>query len=201
MRRARCLWFALCSILAVSTASAQARPHVGAYLYPHPGALPSLDIHIDNLLDNAQWLDALNDAYTIHVHWRVQLWRSGGWLWNPSMPPVEWEDLIQHVPVINEYRFTEPSRNGPVTQRFATLDSLRAWVNQERTLPPPSGLAPGTWYWTVDVDLSAQTEDQESARNNDGGALTKALQRLVLGGGLRVTLPGTRTVTFTVPPR
>lgn len=196
MRRALYL-FAVAIIGAVSPASAQARARIAARLDVQASP-PNLLVHVSDLLDDPVWLDALRNAYKIRVHWRVQLWRSRAILDSPQ-PPIEWDDIIQQVPVLDVYTYTEPGGSRPMTTRFDTLDLLKAWVGQDVQLTTPNDLAPGKWYYIVDASLSTVTQDQASG--SDGGGLSEAVRRLILGGGPKQDLPRARTAVFVVPER
>jgi hypothetical protein len=193
MRRALYLLAAVV-VGAVATASAQARARVAVRLDTRTSP-PNLLVHVSDLLDDPVWLDALHSAYRIRVHWRVQLWRSRAILDSPQ-PPIEWDDIISQVPVLDVYTYTEPGGSTPMTTRFDTLDLLKAWVQQDVQLNTPTDLAPGTWYYIVDVSLSTISPDQRSG--SAGGGLSEALQRFILGGGPKQDLSRSRTVDFTI---
>lgn len=193
MRRARVLVAAML-LGAVSTASAQAHARISARLNTQTSP-PSLLVHISDLLDDQVWLDALHNAYKIRVHWRVQLWRSRTLLDSPQ-PPLEWDDIIQQVPVLDVYTYTEPGGSTPMTTRFDTLDLLKEWVRQDVQLNTPPNLADGKWYYVVDATLSTIAPDQSSAP--DAGGLAETVRKLILGGGPRQDLARMRTAEFTI---
>ena len=138
MRRALYL-FAVMVVGAVSTASAQARARVAARLDVQ-ATPPNLLVHVSDLLEDPVWLDALHNAYKIRVHWRVQLWRSRTLFDEPQLP-VEWDDIIQQVPVLDVYTYTEPGGSTPMTTRFDTLDKLKDWVTAGRAVEHPGDVA------------------------------------------------------------
>jgi hypothetical protein len=189
MRRALYL-FAVLIAGAVSTASAQARARIAARLDVQASP-PNLLVHASDLLDDPEWLDALHNAYKIRVHWRVQLWRSRALFDEPQLP-VEWDDIIQQVPVLDVYTYTEPGGNTPMTTRFDTLDKLRDWVGQDVRLNTPATLRAGRWYYVVDATISTVAPDETN------GSVSETLRRLVLGGGPRQDLSQARTAYFTI---
>ena len=190
MRRALYLLAAV-MVGAVSTAPAQARARIAARLDAQASP-PNLLVHITDLLDDPTWLDALRHAYKIRVHWRVQLWRSRA-LFDDPQAPIEWDDIIQQVPVLDVYTYTEPGGSTPMTTRFDTLDLLKAWVQQDVRLNTPPGLQAGRWYYIVDATIS--TLPQDPAADADAAGF---LRRLVLGGGPKQDLPRRKTADFTV---
>ena len=193
MRRALYL-FAVVIVGAVSTASAQARARIAARL-DIQDAPPNLLVHISDLLEDPVWLDALRNAYKIRVHWRVQLWRSRTLFDDPQLP-LEWDDIIQQVPVLDVYTYTEPGGSTPMITRFDTLDLLKEWVRQDVRLNTPANLTAGRWYYVVAATISTVAPDQ--ANNPDAGGLSETLRRLILGGGPRQDLPRAKTAYFTI---
>jgi len=189
MRRALYL-FAVLVAGAVSTASAQARARIAARLDVQASP-PNLLVHISDLLEDPEWLDALHNAYKIRVHWKVQLWRSRTLLDEPQLP-VEWDDIVQQVPVLDVYTYTEPGGSTPMTTRFDTLDKLKDWVSQDVRLNTPVTLRAGRWYYVVDATISTV------APNETNGSLSETLRQLVLGGGPRQDLSQARTAYFTI---
>ena len=189
MRRALYL-FAVLVVGAVSPASAQARARIAARLDVQASP-PNLLVHISDLLEDPVWLDALHNAYKIRVHWRVQLWRSRTLLDEPQLP-VEWDDIVQQVPVLDVYTYTEPGGSTPMTTRFDTLDKLKEWVSQDVRLNTPATLRAGRWYYVVDATISTVAPDETN------GSVSETLRRLVLGGGPRQDLSQARTAYFTI---
>lgn len=194
MRRALYL-FAVVVAGAVSTASAQAHARIAAHLDLRSPDTPNLLIHVSDLFTDPTWLGALNSAYTIQLHWRVQLWRQS-FIRDQPRSPVEWDVVIQKVPITDVYKYAERVRTG-ISRSFATIDSLRDLVESDVSLPTPTTLAPGNWYYTVDATLTA-VDDQHAS---DPGGITGFIQRVILGAGPKADLSRARTVTFTVPNR
>ncbi|HEY8061506.1 MAG TPA: hypothetical protein VID74_01855 [Gemmatimonadales bacterium] len=189
MRRALYL-FAVLVAGAVSTASAQARARIAARLDVQASP-PNLLVHISDLLEDPVWLDALHNAYKIRVHWRVQLWRSRTLFDEPQLP-IEWDDIVQQVPVLDVYTYTEPGGSTPMTTRFDTLDKLKDWVSQDVRLNTPATLRAGRWYYVVDATISTVAPDETNS------SVSETLRRLVLGGGPRQDLSQARTAYFTI---
>jgi hypothetical protein len=189
MRRALMLFTAMI-VGAVSTAPAQARARIAARLDVQ-ATPPNLLVHVSDLLEDPVWLDALRNAYRIRVHWRVQLWRSRALLDEPQLP-VEWDDIVQQVPVLDVYTYTEPGGNTPMTTRFDTLDKLKDWVKQDVRLNTPATLRDGRWYYVVDATISTVAPDETN------GSVSETLRRLVLGGGPRQDLSQAKTAYFTI---
>lgn len=191
-------WFAALALLvgAVSTAPAQARARIGARLELRSDGPPNLVVHVSDLLNDPRWSDALTNAYPLHLHWTVVLWQSR--LIDRPLAPVEWDDIVQEVPVIDVYTFEERTANSTTTETFHTADSLATWVGREARLVTPAALAPGRWYYTVGLSIAA--DPPGDARNGDDppSAVSQLVRRVIMGSGNREDLPQARTATFTV---
>jgi hypothetical protein len=171
MRRALGLLAALV-VAAASMATAQARAVTLARLDSLNGA-PRVAVHVSNLLDDPEWLEPWQNAYVIHVHWKVQLWRNG--LIKSLQRTYEWDDLLQQVPQMDLFNYTERiSGRQPTTISFRTIDSLKAHLVQDIGVPAPSRLAAGEYFFRVDVTLSTSEKDPfETRTSSDVGAVQK----------------------------
>jgi hypothetical protein len=197
MRRALYVLAALV-VGAVAPALAQARVRSGIRLDPQPSGPPSAVVHISNLLDDPMWSEALSNAYTIHVHWRLRLWRKS-WLFDGALTTIEWDDDVQQVPVLDEFSFREGVQGrAPKETKFATLELLKQQVEREVTVPTPPGLPAGRWYYALDVTISTVTD---ARGGSEAGGLSSVLQRFILGGGPSQSLSTQTSATFTVRSR
>ena len=195
MRRTPCL-LAVALALAATAASAQARATTVARLISHDRSPPELGVHVSNLLDDPDWQEQWGNAFFIQLHWKVQLWQVKLLLDSPQ-PPIEWDVCVQQVPGLDLFNYTERPAGARITKTFRTLDSLKTWLVGDEG-PPVRPLAPGRWYYLVDVHVSTSAEDPCDPRStpNSGGFL----RSLVQGVGPTRDLT-TRRLQFTVPER
>ncbi len=195
----RTLWLIALGTFGLATAMpAQARAVIGARLLAQSGRSPDLVVNVTNFLDEPRWVEALQNAYPIQLHWRAQLWQSRA-LIDRSLPPIEWDVVIQQVPVVDVFRFTERIGNRSRDTSFSTFDALKAYVEGEVQIPTPRLLVAGRWYYTVDLHIAALTQEQLDRRNAPQSL--SWLQELVLGSGPSADLSRQKTVLFVVPPR
>jgi hypothetical protein len=193
MRRALGLLAALV-VAAAPAASAQAHAVTLARLDSLNGA-PRVAVHVSNLLDDPEWLEPWQNAYVIQVHWKVQLWKKG--LIKALQRTYEWDDLLQQVPQMDLFNYTERFNGASKTISFRTLDSLKAHVVQDVALPAPPKLAAGEYFFRIDVTLSTSEKDPFDTRApSDVGAVQKFVE-LFSGGNHAKDLP-TVDRSFTV---
>lgn len=175
-------------------ASAQAHTRIAARLQaPQGSAPPSLIFSVSNLLDDPEWLDALNSAFRLSLHWKVTLYRTA-LLADRAEPAREWNDFIQKIPTLDVYDYREPVGGRLQSVKFGTLDSLKSLLGLEQLIPTPRNLAQGKWYYTVELTITA---DDQTDPENAGSQLSWA-QRLVLGSGARRAYGPQTTTTFVV---
>lgn len=196
MRRALYL-LAVVVVGAASAASAQARAIVVPRLVPQTSGPPRVAVHVSNLLDDPQWLEPWRNAYVVQVHWKVQLWQEK-FLINTSLPAVEWDVYVQQVPGLDLFYYAERITGQPTRKTFRTLDSLKAYLTEDVSIPVQRQLSPGKWYYRIDVRLSTAAEDPLDPRTaSEGVTFGQKLVGLILGSGPTRDLP-TVTVPFTV---
>jgi hypothetical protein len=162
---------------AAAVASAQARPRIGVRLKQEGAGPPNLIFSVTNLLEDPDWIEALNSAYRIQLHWRVSLSRSR-LVADQAGRPSEWDDFVQKIPTIDLFKFSEPFHGKYLTTSSNSIDSLKALLGAEQRILTPQTLAPGRWYYTVQLDVSV--DDQSDAAGS--APLLNSLQRLILGG-------------------
>ena len=197
MRRARYL-LAVAVVGAASAASAQGRAIALARLVPQASGPPWVAVHVSNLLDDPQWLEPWRNAYVVQVHWKVQLWQKN-FLINTSQPAVEWDVYVQQVPTIDLFNYTERTTGRTMRKSFGTVDSLKAYLTEDVSIPGPRQLAPGRWYYRIDVRVATSAEDPLDPRTAaNAGGVAQAIVGWIVGGGPTRDLP-TVTVPFTVP--
>jgi hypothetical protein len=194
MRR---LWLLVALLLgATSMASAQARARIGARLQQQGDGPPALVFSVSNLLDDPDWLAALNNASRIQLHWSVSLSRSRA-IFDVTGAPTEWNDYVEKIPTLDVFNYMEPVRGRLMTRAFNSLDSLKSLLGQEQQINTPRTLTPGRWYYTVQLTVTA---DDRPDPNSKAQPLS-AFQRLILGNGQSRTYGPQTTVNFVVPER
>ncbi len=185
-----------------STATAQRGARVEVSVDP---ANRDPRVRIRNLMNEERWREAIDDAFRISLHWRVELWKRRTF-WSSNLREVEFTTVIRREPLLGQYFITyfTPGRQ---PQEF-TFSSPEAFVLQLERVIDINRMGPSTegeWYYVANVQVSALDEEQFAemqrflggdASGNGGG----------LGGWLlrRVGLPSqnlapARSATFRVP--
>jgi Domain of unknown function (DUF4390) len=84
-------------------------------------------VRAENLLvAESRWLSALRSGLPLRLHYRVEIWRSReGWFDNFGRQ-VEWDVVVRHEPLLDQYTFLTLVGARRQERRYATLDALGA---------------------------------------------------------------------------
>jgi hypothetical protein len=171
-------------------------------------------VRSENLLTaNSRWLSALRSGLPVRLHYRVEVWRSREGWFDTFVRQVEWDVLVRHEPLLDQY--TLLTFVGPVRQerRYATLDALGAALSfayQVNVAPPE----PGMYYYAASVQvatlsdsdlddlerfLAGDLDQREEGGQNLGDALGREATRFLLRlAGLPSLRLESRSERFTV---
>ncbi len=84
-------------------------------------------VRSENLLvPESRWLLALRSGLPVRLHYRVEVWRSrDGWFDNFDRQ-VEWDVVVRHEPLLDQYTLLTLVGARRQERRYATLDALGA---------------------------------------------------------------------------
>lgn len=181
--------------------AAQARPRVEITL---DTVTRNPKVRILNLIEDERWREALDDAFRISLDWRVERWKSGGFLGIGSRPvgTLEFSMVIRREPLLGQYFITYFIQGKPEDERqFLSLEdfvlNLERAIDIDRMAPTTEG----TWYYVANLRVSALDEDQFAEmqrflRTSGSGAIANFLFR---SGLPSQKLPAAETRKFRVP--
>jgi hypothetical protein len=163
-------------------------------------------VRVRNLMNEARWREALDDAFRISLHWRVELWKQR-WPWSSNQGEIEFTTVIRREPLLGQYFITYfIEGRDPTVLTFSNLDAfvlqLEGAIDINRMAPRTDG----RWYYVANLQVSALDEEQfaELQRfigggggGNGGGGLSGWLLRRV--GLPSQNLPAARSARFEVP--
>lgn len=184
-------------------------PRVEVVLSADTGAVPVPVVRTLDLLDDSRWPAALGSGLPIRLHYRLEIWRSrSGWL-DELERQVEWDVLVRHEPLLEQYSVVTLFGRGRRERRYATLDALSAALAfAYRVAVQPT--APGDHYYAVTLQISTFSESDlaeldrflRGEADGDGGvadAMGRGLSRLLLRlAGLPSSRLEARTSKFRV---
>jgi hypothetical protein len=170
-------------------------------------------VRSENLLDDGRWLSALRSGLPVRLHYRLEVWRSRGGWFDAFERQAEWDVVLRHEPLLDQYTVLTIVGGRVQERRYATLDALNAalaFSYQVNVRPAASG----RYYYTASMgistlsdsdldelqrflegDLGEVAQGEEGAGNALGRGATRFLLRLAGLPSLRLEV---RSVTFEV---
>jgi hypothetical protein len=155
------------------------------------------------VLSDSRTRDLLNHGFPARLHYRLELWSTGGWF-NDLRSRMEWDVVVRQTPLDNRYEVARivADRVTPLGkfQQFHDVEELLARP-YPAPIAPPSGRARVYYDAVLDVEMLSVSDLDEverwlrgelrpamRGRRNPGTAITRGLRSLVvrlLGSGNR----------------
>lgn len=158
MRRPASL-LALLALVAAAPAVAQenARVHLAVVLStPDTGVTRQAVVRTDSLIADPRVGSMLTSGFPVRMHYRLQIYRSrSGWL-DAFVRQVEWDLVVRHEPLLDQYQVAEVFRNGQRAYRYADRDALKRGVATPREIR----VGPrdeGTYYYVATLEISTMS--------------------------------------------
>lgn len=170
-------------------------------------------VRSENLLGDGRWVSALRSGLPVRLHYRVEVWRSRGSWFDAFERQTEWDVVLRHEPLLDQYTVLTLVGGRVQERRYATLDALGtalAFAYQIRVRPA----AAGRYYYTASMeittlsdsdldelqrflegDLGEMAQGQEGVGDALGRGATRFLLRLAGLPSLRLEV---RSTTFEV---
>ncbi len=112
----------------------------------------------ENLLGDAKTRELLRNGFPTRVHYRLELWRKGGWS-DERQGTAEWDVDVAYDPTLQVYNAVRRTADNRLHENFGGFSSLAAAENQIGR-PFRVGLAParsGKYYYNLVVDIQTLT--------------------------------------------
>ena len=166
----------------------------------------------EDLLADPRVSGMLTSGFPLRLHYRLQVWRSRSFL-DAQVRQTEWDVVIRHEPLFDQYQMAEVFRLTTRTSRFAGRDALARGTATPREIrvAPTDG---GEYYYIAAVDISSLTDtdlkELERFLSGDvgpaatgsepvGGAVSDAIKRLLISVAAAPTIrTEARSDKFTV---
>lgn len=115
-------------------------------------------VRSENLLGSeSRWLAALRSGLPVRLHYRVEVWRSrDGWFDNFAQQ-VEWDVVVRHEPLLDQYTLLTLVGKRRLERRYATLDVLGAalaFAYQVNIRPEE----PAGYYYAASLQVSTLSD-------------------------------------------
>jgi len=147
-----------------------------------------------SLLKDDRWLSMLASGFPVRMHYRLELWRTRDGWFDAMDREREWDVVVRHEPLLDQYTVTRLVGRQQRENRYATLEALGATLASAYQV----AIAPendGRLYYvaTLEVTTLSDSDLQELERflkgdltpaaggtENAGGAMGRGATRLVL---------------------
>lgn len=115
-------------------------------------------VRSQNLLggDN-RWLSALRSGLPVRLHYRVEIWRSREGWFDVFARQAEWDVLLRHEPLLDQYTLFTFFGAARQERRYATLDALGAalaFAYQVNIRPAEEG----SYYYAASLQVSTLSD-------------------------------------------
>jgi hypothetical protein len=115
-------------------------------------------VRSENLLaGDSRWLDALRSGLPVRLHYRVEIWRSRDGWFDMFARQAEWDVLVRHEPLLDQYTLFTFVGAARQERRYATLDALGAalaFAYQVSMRPPEEG----RYYYAASLQVSTLSD-------------------------------------------
>jgi hypothetical protein len=114
-------------------------------------------VRSEHLLDDGRWIAALRSGLPVRLHYTVGVWRSRGGWFDAFERQAEWDVVLRHEPLLDQYTVLTLVGGRARERRYATLDALSAalaFAYQVSVRPEQ----PGRYYYTASLEISTLSD-------------------------------------------
>ncbi|MEP6572236.1 MAG: DUF4390 domain-containing protein [Gemmatimonadota bacterium] len=206
----------LLAILRPATAAAQSGAQVRFEVGLSPdstdrGARAPM-VRLRNLLEESRWISMLRSGFPLRIHYRLELWRSRQGWFDVLDRQEQWDVVIRHEPLLDQYTVSRIYPRRRAENRYATLSALESAIESAyRVAITP--VTAGNFYYASSVQVTTLSDSDldELERflqgdlkppdqpDNFGAAVGRGTKRLLLKlAGLPSLRLEERSPTFVV---
>lgn len=151
-------------------------------------------VRSEHLLGDGRWLSALRSGLPVRLHYTVEVWRSRGGWFDAFARQAEWDVVLRHEPLLDQYTVLTLVGERGQERRYATVDALTAalaFAYQVSVQPAEAG----RYYYTASLEISTLSDsdldelqrflegdlgDAAEDDNGVGGAVGRGATRFLL---------------------
>jgi hypothetical protein len=114
-------------------------------------------VRSDRLLSENRWLTSLRSGLPIRLHYRVEVWRSRGGWFDLFERQAEWDVIVRHEPLFDQFTLLTVTGGRAQERRYATLDALSAAL-AFAYLVSVQPRVPGAYYYAAVLEVSTLSD-------------------------------------------
>jgi hypothetical protein len=133
-------------------------------------------VRSQGLLADDRWLRALRSGLPVRLHYRVEIWRSREGWFDLFDRQTEWDVVLRHEPLLDQYTLLTVTGTRVQERRYATLDALNAalaFAFQVNVRPRVAG----RYYYAATLEVStlsdSDLDELERFLEGDLGGVTQ----------------------------
>jgi hypothetical protein len=114
-------------------------------------------VRAENLLSDGRWLTALRSGLPVRLHYKLEVWRSRGVWFDAFERQVEWDVVLRHEPLLDQYTVLTLVGGRVQERRYATVDALGAalaFAYQISVRPSEAG----RYYYAASLEISTLSD-------------------------------------------
>ena len=114
-------------------------------------------VRSEHLLGDSRWLSALRSGLPLRLHYRVEVWRSKPGWFDAFIRQAEWDVVVRHEPLLDQYTMLTLVGARAQERRYATLDALSAalaFSYRVNVLPADAG----NYYYAASLQVSTLSD-------------------------------------------
>jgi hypothetical protein len=114
-------------------------------------------VRSENLLNDGRWLAALRSGLPVRLHYKVEVWRSRGAWFDAFERQAEWDVVLRHEPLLDQYTVLTLVGGRVRERRYATVDALSAalaFAYQVSVRPAQRG----RYYYAASLEISTLSD-------------------------------------------
>ncbi|MBA3258231.1 MAG: DUF4390 domain-containing protein [Gemmatimonadales bacterium] len=114
-------------------------------------------VRSQDLLADDRWLTALRSGLPVRLHYRVEVWRSRDGWFDRFQRQTEWDLVLRHEPLLDQYTLLTVTGTGVQERRYATLDALTAALGFSYQINVRPNQA-GRYYYAASLEVSTLSD-------------------------------------------
>jgi hypothetical protein len=114
-------------------------------------------VRSEHLMGDGRWLAALRSGLPVRLHYKVEVWRSRGAWFDAFERQAEWDVVLRHEPLLDQYTVLTLVGGRVRERRYATVDALSAalaFAYQVSVRPAQTG----RYYYAASLEISTLSD-------------------------------------------
>jgi hypothetical protein len=161
----------------------QVRLEVGLARDSTPGGFRLPLVRTRFLARDDRWLAMLGSGFPVRLHYQVELWRAREGWFDALDRAVEWDVVVRHEPLLDQYTVTRLIGRNRREFRYATIEALAAALGTANQVTVANAIV-GRLYYVATLEITTLSDsDLEELERFLKGDLTPAAEGQADAGG------------------